>query len=125
MKENRVTPVHPEIDVPSRNNNSELHTINSNEKPELNRENFARLCKEVTEIREKRKNLISKIEGEIRAIEKTVENIDKRLSDIESDLDVDEIRNIRGDIEDVARVISTIKTEAADFRPDLESDVPF
>lgn len=115
-----LEPLPPEIEVPrfERQINGGVLKNAMGHDVELTEENFAKLCASVTQLREE-------VSEKFDVLETAVDDIDRRLAKIESDLDIRAIQNIRGDIQKVARIISTLKTEASDLKPDLESDVPF
>jgi len=106
----RVDYLPPDLEVPEHEELSaggDLQAIEGG-RPELNQKNFARLCRKVTEIQMNRQKTLDEIENKL-------DDIEKRLDDIESV--VSNHHNIKSDIQDVARIISTLKTEAIELEP--------
>lgn len=74
---------------------------------ELNQENFAKLCKKVTEIQMNREKTLDEVEQKL-------DDLDQKLHELETSDHV--VRDMKQDLQKTARIISTLRVEAADLK---------
>lgn len=110
----RVDYLPPELEVPE---NTGLRNIENDEMPELTRENFAKLCRKMTEIQIKRQDVLESIESRLDDIETRLNEAETAVSELRKNLDIQRFQQVKSDIEDIARIISTLKIEAINLEP--------
>jgi len=96
-----------------------LETIQTGNMPELTQKNFAKLCRKVTEIQMKRGKALDDIENKLEDIESRITEVEAELQELDvamiNDLDLQVFHRVKGDIEDIARILSTLRTEAVEL----------
>lgn len=81
------------------------------EKPELNKENFAKLCKIVTQLQIRRDSTIDNIINEIGHLEDRIDELEQRVEDVEG------VDNIHGEVKKIAQIVSQLRVEASELEP--------
>lgn len=114
-KRNQVDYLPPQIEIP----NGGLGNVESGEKPELTRENFAKLCRSVTQIQLKRLDALDRIENKLQDIENRLVGVETELQELNIEeinrIDPQAFRRVKSDVEDVGRILSALKTEAMEL----------
>ncbi len=115
INRNQVDYLPPELEVP----NGGLENVESGEKPKPTQENFAKLCRSVTQIQLKRLDALDSIENKLQDIENRLVNVESGLRELDveeiNSIDPQAFRRVKSDVEDVARILSALKTEAMEL----------
>jgi len=106
---NRIDYLDSEIEVPEG-----AYTNVEGETPELNEENFMKLCRKVTEIQLKREDRFIELEGSIKSLEDRLHQVENKLD--ETDRIVDDFSKIREDVRETAKVVSLMRVEASELQ---------
>lgn len=110
MKDKEVDWLPPELEVPP---GDLLQNVHGN-KPELTEDNFAKLCQKVTELQTKRRDRLEKIDNKLNSMSDKAAKLERKLDN--TDKVVDDIHEIRNDLEDTARVLALMKVEASELQ---------
>jgi len=117
MSRNEISNIPPDIDVPIMGKIDDLKPDDIIDPPDLNRENFLKLCAIVTELVEERRGELNRIDEEIKRIDGSVSEIRRELIELDEADDV--VRNVdqlQKHVNKIARIVSAYRVEASELK---------